>query len=75
MAFIKSFEKEVRTFNHQSTARTTYSTGCPAGQKIFQINMYGTKYRECPHQASQIIQLDKTSASELVDLLKDYFDL
>ena len=75
MAFIKNFEKEERTFNRQSIARTTYSTGCPYGEKIFQINMYGTKWRECPHQASQIIQLDKTSASELVDLLKNYFDL
>lgn len=75
MAFIKNFEKEARAFNHQSAARTTYSTGCPAGIKIFQINMYGTKWREFPHQASQIIQLDKTSASELVKLLKNYFEL
>ena len=75
MAFIKNFEEEERRFNHQAPARTTYSLGRPCGEKIFQINMYGTKWRECPEQASQIIQLDKKSAAELVDLLKNFFDL
>lgn len=75
MAFIKSFQKENRNFNFQLPAQTTYSTGYAGGKKIFQINMYGTKWREFPDKTSQIIQLDKSSAQELVNLLKEYFDL
>lgn len=73
MAFIEKIEKEEKNFRKQEPAETTYSTGIIEGQKIFQLNMYGTKHRQDAGKASQVIQLDQESAKCLIQLLQTTF--
>ena len=54
---------------------TTYSTFNSCGRHYVQIDTYGRSDREQPGKISQSIQLDKETASYLVDLLKREFDL
>ena len=73
MAFIEKIEKEEKNFRKQEIAETTYTTGIINGQKIFQLNMYGSNHRQDIGKASQVIQLDRNSAEQLVELLKTIF--
>lgn len=73
MAFIEKIEKEDKRFRKQEPAETTYSTGIIDGQKIFQLNMYGTNHRQDVGKASQVIQLDQESAKHLIQLLQSTF--
>ena len=54
---------------------TTYSSFDSYGRHYVQIDTYGRSDREQPGKISQSIQLDKETASYLVDLLKREFDL
>lgn len=56
-------------------AYTTYSSFDSYGRQYVQIDTYGRSDREQPRKISQSIQLDKETASYLVDLLKREFDL
>ena len=75
MAFIEQFNEEYKDFRRHEPAYTTYSTGRKDGTMIFQINMYGSDVRRDVGKVSQVIQLDKTSAIELINLLKNTFNL
>lgn len=75
MAFIEKFEKENINFRKKhDPAETTYSSGIINGETIFQINMYGSAYRQDTGKVSQVIQLNKESAEELLVLLKNTFN-
>ncbi|MBO8161848.1 MAG: methionyl-tRNA formyltransferase [Thermosipho sp. (in: Bacteria)] len=45
------------------------------GNKFFQIDTYGTKYRKLKNKLSQTIQFDKETAKELIEILKKEFNL
>ncbi|MGX3044777.1 hypothetical protein [Helicobacter sp. T3_23-1056] len=45
------------------------------GEKYFQLDTYGRENRQNPNQKSQQIQLDKQSATYLVNILIEFFDL
>lgn len=73
MAFIKSIEKENKNFRKQEAVETTYSIGIINGEMLFQLNMYGSNYRQDTGKVSQVVQIDKDSAKELIRLLKTTF--
>ena len=73
MAFIENFKHEEKNFRKQESAETTYSVGLIDNEPLFQINMYGSAHRQDVGKASQVIQLDKKSAIELIDLLRKTF--
>lgn len=53
----------------QDEVNATYTVFEKFGDKYFQIDTYGRRDRIETEKASQIIQLDETSAKELVKLL------
>lgn len=59
---------------HKTTV-ATFTVFEDNGQKYFQIDTYGTAERVMPEKVSQSIQLDKSMAKELVDILKSEFSL
>lgn len=73
MALIKSIEKENKNFRKQEAVETTYCTGMINGEMLFQLNMYGSNYRQDTGKVSQVVQIDKDSAKELIRLLKATF--
>lgn len=70
---IEKLNKERNTIHDK--AYTTYSSFDNYGRHYVQIDTYGRSDREQPRKISQSIQLDKETASYLVDLLKREFDL
>ena len=70
---IEKLNKERNTIHDKSY--TTYSAFDSYGRHYVQIDTYGRSDREQPRKISQSIQLDKETASYLVDLLKREFDL
>lgn len=70
---IEKLNKERNTIHDK--AYTTYSSFDSCGRHYVQIDTYGRSDREQPRKISQSIQLDKETASYLVDLLKREFDL
>lgn len=73
MAFIEKIEREEKKFRKQEAAETTYTIGIINGEKILQLNMYGSNHRQDIGKASQVIQFDRNSAEQLVLLLKTTF--
>lgn len=69
---IEKLEKD-RNFVHDKVY-ATYSVFDELGEHYVQIDTYGRSNRELPGKISQSIQLDKTSAKVLFDLLKTEFD-
>lgn len=63
-----------KTNIHEEVA-STYSTFVKDNERYFQIDMYGSKERVFNDKASQVIQLDKKNAIQLIVLLKDIFNL
>ncbi len=70
---IEKLHKERNTIHEK--VYTTYSTFDSCGTHYVQIDTYGRGNREQPGKISQSIQLDRDTASYLVDLLKREFDL
>ena len=56
-------------------AIATFTVFEKSGQKYFQIDTYGTAERAMPEKVSQSIQLDKSMAKILLDILKREFSL
>lgn len=54
---------------------TTFTVFEQRGQRIFQIDTYGTAERVMPDKVSQSIQIDETMAKVLVELLQREFSL
>ena len=70
---IKKIEKYRNTIHDK--VHTTYTTFEMNGEKFVQIDTYGRIDRENPEKISQSFQLDRATASFLVNLLCDEFDL
>ena len=73
MALIQSIEKENKNFRKQEPAETTYCTSIIDGEILFQLNMYGSVNRRDTGKVSQVVQLTKESAAELIRLLNATF--
>ena len=69
------WEKENRSFRKQSAADTTYSSAVIGGERIFQIQTYGSPTRKAKGEVSQVMQFDKDRAVELIEILKKEFFL
>lgn len=72
---VLKWEKEQRNFRRQNPAETTYSVDTYNGEKLFQIQTYGSPARQEKGKASQILQFNKQQAIELIEILKNEFTL
>lgn len=70
---LKKINKERNTVHEEVYA--TYTVFDIEGQKYLQIDTYGKAGRENPEKISQSIQLNRRTASYLVNLLIREFDL
>ncbi|WEG11144.1 hypothetical protein PU629_13295 [Pullulanibacillus sp. KACC 23026] len=70
----KRLEKERNTIHVKAEATYTVFKN-ESGEKLFQIDTYGSNDRKNKGKISQSIQLDKSCAKELVKLLKTTFDI
>lgn len=59
----------------QDEVPATYVVFEKCGKKYFQIDTYGRSDRVETEKASQIIQIDETSAKELIKLLVKEFEI
>lgn len=72
---VLKWEKEQRNFNKQNPGETTFSTGMFNGEKIFQIQTYGSSTRQLKGKVSQTLQFNKQQAIELIEILKIEFGI
>ena len=59
----------------QEEVESTYSVFERDGKEYFQIETYGRNSRKLKGKPSQILQLDKKSAEELIKILKTFIEL
>jgi len=72
----EQFDKGDKTRNTiHKPAAATFTVFENEGQKYFQIDTYGTAERAMPEKVSQSIQLDKSMAKMLVEILRREFSL
>ena len=73
MALVKKFVKLEKQRNsvHREVDYTYTVFDDSMGNKIFQIDTYGSPDREIKGKVSQSIQLDKESAEELIKIIKE----
>lgn len=71
------FEKFARCDKTRNTVHklttATFTMFEAKGEKYFQIDTYGTEERDMPEKVSQSIQLDKSMAKIVVELLRREF--
>ena len=72
---IDKLPKENRNFRKQASGEATYSTAVLGGEKIFQIQTYGSSDRQMKGVVSQTIQFGRDQAIELIQILKKEFAL
>ncbi|MCH5165510.1 MAG: methionyl-tRNA formyltransferase [Clostridiales bacterium] len=70
---ITKLDKERNTVQEEVAA--TYTVFEKNGERYFQIDTYGRSDRIETEKASQIIQIDKDSAKELIKLLLNEFKI
>jgi len=77
MAYVSNLEKADKPIStrHRTETRCEIATGWDGDTKLVQINTYGSESREKPAHASQTIQLSRQAAEQLVDILREEFDL
>ena len=75
MAVVTSIEPDDREFSrlHPTGLTCRYMVGRSNGQRILQLNSYGSEGREFPDKLSQTLQFDERSARQLYDVLKAEF--
>ena len=72
---ITKLPKESRDIRKQSAGEASYSVTMLNGEKIFQIQTYGSPDRQVKGMVSQTIQFGKEQAIELIDILQKEFNL
>ncbi|MGR3494710.1 hypothetical protein [Citreimonas sp.] len=72
MAVVTSIEKDDREIRalHPTRLPCKYMVSNHAGQRILQLNTYGSDTRQNPGKQSQTLQFDENAASDLFNLLK-----
>lgn len=75
MAFVKSVEKDDRAVKnlHPTKLACKYIFSETGGQRIIQLNTYGSDFRDVPGKLNQTLQFDEHSARQLFDVLKMEF--
>lgn len=71
--FVGKWEKESKGIRKQEVRETTYSTAIIDDEKLFQIQTYGAEGSTA--SAKQIIQFDREKAIELIEILKNEFNI
>ena len=73
---IKTMAKQDKArYSIQEEVEAKYSVFEKDGEKFFQIDTYGRSNRVETEKSSQIIQLDESSAKELIKLLVKEFNI
>ena len=73
---IKTMVKQDKArYSIQEEVEAKYSVFEKDGEKFFQIDTYGRSNRVETEKSSQIIQLDESSAKELIKLLVKEFNI
>jgi hypothetical protein len=76
MALIRRFERVDRDqYRTHDEINAKYMVFSREGRKLIQIDTFGRETRDKPGKQSQTIQLDKTGATNLFNILKREFDL
>ncbi|WP_150282038.1 hypothetical protein [Salipiger aestuarii] len=76
MALVQDLSlRQLQHFARHKPVRATFSSGEVDGEKLLQIDTYGTASRKFPDKVSQSLQLDKSSAKLLKMLIEKEFDL
>lgn len=70
---IEKWEKETRTLRRHDAAAATYASALVNGERLFQIQTYGSETRQMRGVVSQVIQFDRVQAAELIEILKREF--
>lgn len=70
---VEKWEKENKKINKQNPGETTYSVDWLNGEKMFQIQSYGSSTRQIKGKVSQVLQFNKQQAIELIEILKKEF--
>ncbi len=73
--FLKSRKLNKDKYVVQEEVESTYSVFEKDGKEYFQIETYGRNSRKLKGKPSQIIQMDKESAEELIKILKTFIVL
>lgn len=73
---IKTMTKQDKSrYSIQEEVEAKYSVFEKGGEKFFQIDTYGRSNRVETEKSSQIIQLDESSAKDLIKLLIKEFNI
>jgi hypothetical protein len=74
MALIREFElRPLEPARLHDTVTCGFASATIAGQRILQLETYGTERRKVPGKVSQSIQLDEAGARELKKILERTF--
>ena len=75
MARVTGFSKESvgKSRRHPTEVECGYSVVHASGQKLLQLNTYGSQTRAVPGKLSQTLQLDEAQAQELVAIVEATF--
>lgn len=72
----ESLQKIVKQRNSvHAKVNTTYSIVHDSGEKLIQIDTYGTNDRVMRGIVSQSLQIDRDTAQKLIEVFKKEFDL
>ncbi|MHB8131959.1 MAG: hypothetical protein ACYDEX_23595 [Mobilitalea sp.] len=75
MARIVQLESEQKEFRIQEEVKATYSVNIINSEKFFQIDTYGKSTRVNNNVPSQVIQINKKTAIQLISILKEEFSI
>ena len=70
---VTKWEKENRKLRKHEEAETTYSSDIVNGERLFQIQTYGSKTRKVKGEVSQVMQFNSEQAKELIEILRQEF--
>ena len=75
MVVVSSVEPDNKKFagRHPTETPCRWVSGYSGGQRILQLNSYGSKGRDFPDKPSQTLQFDEAAARQLFDVLKSEF--
>ncbi|MBO9395152.1 hypothetical protein J7400_00565 [Shimia sp. R9_2] len=75
MAVVLKFSPSAKTIRslHPTQVVCEYMTTEKDGKKLLQLNTYGSDERQIPGKLSQTLQIDKTIARQLMDILREEF--
>ena len=77
MALVNEFEKISKETSkvHGAVASTSSVFKDNKGNTYFQIDTYGSPYREIKNKISQSVQLNESGARKLIEILKSEFSI